>query len=70
MCEKNHKNERRLCLVKYSYTKLSQNMCLINIHILMKLMKPDETACYGTPLDFITITIIDFIAFLGVFIHN
>ena len=29
------KNERHLCLVIYTFTKLLQNGCLINIHILM-----------------------------------
>ena len=29
------KNERHLCLVKHCFTKLSQNVSLINTHILM-----------------------------------
>ena len=28
-------NERHLCLVSHSFTKHSQNVCLINIHILI-----------------------------------
>ena len=33
--KKYHRNERHLCLVAYSFIKLSQNICLINIDILM-----------------------------------
>ena len=33
--EKFHKNERHLSLVAHSYTKLSQNVCLINMHIFI-----------------------------------
>ena len=33
--KKYHKNEWHLCLVEHSFTKLSQNMWLINIHILI-----------------------------------
>ena len=33
--KKYHKNERHLCLVAYIFTKLSQNVCLINTNILM-----------------------------------
>ena len=32
-----HKNERHLCLVAHSFTKISQIMCLINTHILIYL---------------------------------
>ena len=35
VCKKYHKNERHLSLVTHSVTKLSQNMCLINTHILV-----------------------------------
>ena len=30
-----HRNERHLCLVTQSITKLSQNKCLVNTHILI-----------------------------------
>ena len=30
-----YKKEHHLCLVKHNFTKLSQNMCLINTHILV-----------------------------------
>ena len=33
--KKYHKNERHLRLVTHIFTKLSQNMCLINTHIFM-----------------------------------
>ena len=33
--KKNHKNERHLGLVTHSFTKLSQNVCLIKTHILI-----------------------------------
>ena len=33
--EKNHKNERHLCLITHKFTKISQNVCLINTHILI-----------------------------------
>ena len=35
MSEKYIKNERHLSLVTHSFTKLSQNVCLIDTHILM-----------------------------------
>ena len=33
--KKYQKNDRHLCLVWYNFTKLSQNMCLINANILI-----------------------------------
>ena len=33
--KKYHKNERHLCLVRHNSTKLSQNMCQIDTHILI-----------------------------------
>ena len=33
--KKYSKNERHLCLVRHSFNKISQNMCLINTHILV-----------------------------------
>ena len=35
MSEKISQNERHLCLVAHILTKLSQNVCLINIHTLV-----------------------------------
>ena len=32
---KNHKNQPHFCLVTHSFTKLSQNVHLINTHILI-----------------------------------
>ena len=33
MFEKHHKNERHLCLETHIFTKHSQNVCLINVHM-------------------------------------
>ena len=52
--KKYHKNEQHLCLVTHSFTKLSQNMCLINMVY--------QYANCRTPLDLIF--------FFGIFIHN
>ena len=51
--KKYHKNERNLRLVTYTFTKLSQNVCLINTQILIYIDMPYVTASYGTPFDFI-----------------
>ena len=47
-----HKNEWHLCLVAHRFTKLSQNVYLVNTHILV-YRQPDVTVSYGRPFDFI-----------------
>ena len=50
--KKDYKNERHLCLIAHIFTKFSQNVCLINMHILSSNM-PDVAVSYGRSFDFI-----------------
>ena len=53
MSENNITKMNCICLVTLSFTKHSQNMCLINIYTFYCFDMPDVTASYGMPLDFI-----------------
>ena len=50
--KKYHKKEWNLCFVAHSFTKLSQNVCLVNVHIWVYHM-PNVTAGYGRFSDLI-----------------
>ena len=59
--KKHYKNEWYLNLVIHIFSKLSQNVCLINIHFLICISNQygyvkmsDVSASYGMPLLFIT----------------
>ena len=49
MSEKYHKNKHHLCLIPYTFAKLSQNMFLINTHIPMHWHTRCECKLWNAP---------------------